>query len=74
VIGSVFAVYMCTAVTLAVIMVLGNNTALPGPVLAADKGLAVVGKGVGGPDQWPEDGQNPSHARQGGFAQFCLQQ
>jgi hypothetical protein len=74
VIESVFAVYICTAVTLAVIMVLGNNAALPRPVLATEKGLAFVGKDVGGPDQWPNDGQNPSYARQGGFAQICLQQ
>jgi hypothetical protein len=60
VIGSVFAVLMCTALTLAVIVVPGNKAVLHG---AAEKGLAVVGKDVGGPDQWPDDGQNPSYAR-----------
>jgi hypothetical protein len=54
---------MCNVLTLAVIVVLGNNAVLGGPVVAAEKGLAVVGKDVGGPDQWPDDGQNPSHAR-----------
>jgi hypothetical protein len=65
---------MCTVSTLAVIVVPGNNAVLRGPVVAAEKGIAVVGKDVGGPDQWPDDGQNPSYARQGGFAQFCLRQ
>ncbi|MEK6210450.1 MAG: hypothetical protein AABM64_08810 [Pseudomonadota bacterium] len=72
VIGSVFAVFMCAAVTFAVIVVLGNNAALHGPVGAIDKVLAVVGKGVGGPDQWPEDGQNPSYPRIKKLVQFSL--
>ena len=57
VIGIVTAVFMCTALTLAVIVVPGNNAVLHG---AAEKALAFVGKDVGGPDQWPDDGQNPS--------------
>jgi len=63
---------MCTAVTLAVIAVIGNNVVLHGygPVHAAEKTLAVIGKGVGGPDQRPDDDQNPSYAQQGGFGQF----
>ena len=74
VIGSFFAVFMCTVLTLAVIVLLGNNAVLDGPVVAGEKGLAVVGKSVRGPDQWPQDGQNPSDARQGVFSQFCLRQ
>jgi hypothetical protein len=54
---------MCTVSTLAVIVVPGNNAVLRGPVVAAEKGIAVVGKDVGGPDQWPDDGQNPSYVR-----------
>jgi hypothetical protein len=54
---------MCTLLTLAVIVVPGINAMLRGPVVAAEKDLAVVGKNVGGPDQWPEDGHNPSYAR-----------
>ena len=67
---------MYTAVTLAVIAVIGNNVVLHGHGLvhAAEKALAVVGKDVGGPDQWPNDGQNPCYVRQGGFAQCYLQQ
>ena len=75
VIGNVFAVFMCTAVTLAAIVVpgnnavLGKNVVLQGLVHAAEKALAVDGIDVGGPDQWPDDGQNPSYARQGSFVQ-----
>lgn len=65
VIGSVTAVFMGTALTLAVIVVPGNNVVLHGPVNAAEKALlAVDGIDVGGPDQWPDDGQNPSYTRQ----------
>jgi len=71
---------MCTAVRLAAIVmpgnnaVLGNNVVLHSLVHAAEKALAVDGIDVGGPDQWPNDGQNPSYVRQGGFAQCYLQQ
>ena len=61
VVGSVWAVFMCT--TVLAMIVPGNNAGLHGPVGAVGKMFAVVGKGVGGPDQWPDDGQNPSHAR-----------
>jgi hypothetical protein len=70
---------MYTAVTLVAIVVpgnnavLGNNVVLQGLVHAAEKALAVDGIDVGGPDQRPEDGQNPSYARQTGFAQYHLQ-
>ena len=73
VIGSVFAVFMRATTVLAMI-VPGNNAALSRTVVAVGNLFAVVGKGVGSPDQWPEDGQNPGCARQGGFAQFRLQQ
>ena len=80
VMGSVTAVFMCTVQTLAGIVVAGNNAVFGNSVVrhglvhAAEKGLAVVDNGIGGPDQWPSYGQNPSYARQGGFAQFCLRQ
>lgn len=74
VIGRVFAVIMWTTVSLAPVVVPGNNAAFHGPVVAVGKLLAIVGKGVDGPDQRPEDGQNPSYARQTGFAQYHLQQ
>ena len=64
-VGSIIAVFMSTVLTLAVIVagnntVSGNSVVRHGLVHAAEKGLAVVGKDVGGPDQWPDDGQNPS--------------
>jgi len=53
VIGNIFTVIMWTTVSLTHVVVLGNNAALRGPVVAVGKLLAIVGKGVNGPDQWP---------------------
>ena len=69
-IGSVFAVFMCAVVTFAVITMPGNSAAPRGNVAAVDKVLAVAGKGAGGPDQGPDDDQNPSYSRQGVWANF----
>ncbi len=76
-IGSAFAVFMCAVlmcamVTFAVIVMLGNNTPPSSRVAAVDKVFAVAGKGVGDRDQCPDDYQNTSHSRQGGFGHFCL--
>lgn len=72
VIGSVFAVFMCAVVTFAVIAMPGNNAAPRGLVVAVGKGFAAAGKSVCGPDQRPDDDQNPSYVRKKSLAQFSL--
>ena len=62
-----FTVAMCAVVTFAVIAILGYNAAHRGHVAAVDKVLAVAGKGVGDRDQCPDNDQNPSYSRRGGF-------
>lgn len=74
VIGSVYVVFMRATVNFAPVVVPGNNTVRRGPMVAVGKMLAVVGKGVGGPDQWPEDDQNPGDAQQGAFVRSFPQQ
>jgi hypothetical protein len=71
-IGSVFAEFMCAVVTFAMIAMPSNYAAHRDNLAAVDKILAVARKGVDDRDQCPDDDQNPSYSRQGGFAQFCL--
>lgn len=70
--GRVFAVFMCAAAAFAAVFVPGNSAALDAPVIAVDKSFAVVGEGVGGPDQWPDDSQKPGYVRKRGLAHFSF--
>jgi hypothetical protein len=65
VIGRVIAVFMRAVLTLAVSM---SSIMFRGRVRARKNALAVVGNGVGSPEQWPDDCQNPSNAQKGGLA------
>jgi hypothetical protein len=58
-------VFVCAMPTLVMFV---SSVMFHGRVRARKNVLAVVGNGVGSPEQWPDDCQNPSDAQKGGLA------